>query len=87
MKYLFHPFSRSNAKDGQEGLGSGLYISYEIFKANGGNIGVKSDEQEMIYRNYLILLVYRQTKVKGRTFSTFTFHPYFPIMLPDNLWT
>ncbi|MDN3547842.1 GAF domain-containing sensor histidine kinase [Mucilaginibacter aquaedulcis] len=49
LKNLFHPFSRGDAKAGQEGLGLGLYISSEIVKAHGGTITVLSDEERTLF--------------------------------------
>ncbi|UOE47057.1 GAF domain-containing sensor histidine kinase [Mucilaginibacter sp. SMC90] len=46
MERLFHPFSRGEVKQGQQGLGLGLYIASEIAKAHGGTIGVVSTPDE-----------------------------------------
>jgi signal transduction histidine kinase len=40
---LFQPFQRRNAGHRQEGLGLGLYISFEIARAHPGTIDVISD--------------------------------------------
>lgn len=44
MERLFQPFFRGEVRDGQQGLGLGLYISSEIAKAHGGLLSVMSDE-------------------------------------------
>lgn len=42
MERLFSPFSRGQARPGEQGLGLGLYIASEIAKAHGGTIDVTS---------------------------------------------
>ncbi|WP_207420133.1 GAF domain-containing sensor histidine kinase [Desertivirga brevis] len=49
MERLFKPFSRSEVKPGQQGLGLGLYIASEIAKAHGGNLVVSSDPVETCF--------------------------------------
>ncbi|KLT63981.1 GAF domain-containing sensor histidine kinase [Pedobacter sp. BMA] len=44
QQHLFKPFSRGSIKQGQEGLGLGLFISSEIAKAHGGTISVQSSD-------------------------------------------
>ena len=39
---LFEPFSRGAEREGQEGLGLGLYIATEIAKAHRGELSVAS---------------------------------------------
>lgn len=46
MALLFQPFSRGEAKPGQEGLGLGLYIASEIAGAHNGVIDVASTTHE-----------------------------------------
>ena len=47
--HLFKPFSRGKVKNGQEGLGLGLYISSEIAKAHGGVISVDSSDNQTCF--------------------------------------
>ncbi|QEM11245.1 GAF domain-containing sensor histidine kinase [Mucilaginibacter rubeus] len=49
MERLFQPFSRGEVKQGQQGLGLGLYISSEIAKAHGGTIAVTSTPEETCF--------------------------------------
>jgi signal transduction histidine kinase len=49
MERLFQPFSRGEAKPGQEGLGLGLYISSEIAAAHGGKLAVTSTSNETCF--------------------------------------
>lgn len=44
--HLFQPFYREKVKPGKEGLGLGLFITSEIAKAHGGEMEVKSTEEE-----------------------------------------
>ena len=46
---LFLPFSRGSGEGHKEGLGLGLYISYEIAKAHGGILNVTSAEGETCF--------------------------------------
>lgn len=46
MSRLFQPFSRGDAKTGQQGLGLGLYIASEIARAHSGTLKVISTDQE-----------------------------------------
>ena len=46
LERLFHPFSRGEAKQYQQGLGLGLYIASEIAKAHDGTLGVVSTTEE-----------------------------------------
>lgn len=46
MKHLFQPFFRGEVRASQQGLGLGLYIAYEIAKAHGGALEVKSTPDE-----------------------------------------
>jgi len=50
LPHLFEPLKRGLADDGKASrsthLGLGLFIAHEIAKAHGGNIQVRSDEQE-----------------------------------------
>ncbi|WP_316771517.1 GAF domain-containing sensor histidine kinase [Pedobacter frigiditerrae] len=49
LKKLFQPFSRGGIKNGQQGLGLGLYISSEIAKAHKGEIIVDSTKQQTCF--------------------------------------
>lgn len=46
LPHLFKPFSRTDEKSGQQGLGLGLYISSEIARAHGGELMVSSTDEE-----------------------------------------
>ncbi|HEX3683572.1 MAG TPA: GAF domain-containing sensor histidine kinase [Bryobacteraceae bacterium] len=46
LERLFQPFYRSAAQCDREGLGLGLYIAYEIAKAHGGTLEVRSTQEE-----------------------------------------
>jgi signal transduction histidine kinase len=52
MERLFEPFSRGEAAPSQQGLGLGLYIAFEIARAHGGTLMVKStvEETRFIFR-------------------------------------
>jgi signal transduction histidine kinase len=50
MAHLFHPFSRSAVRSGQEGLGLGLYIASEIARAHDGLIEVASTDKETCFK-------------------------------------
>lgn len=47
MISLFKPFFSTNSENNKSGLGLGLYISSEIAKAHGGNIKVKSQDDQI----------------------------------------
>lgn len=49
MEKLFHPFSRGELRDGQQGLGLGLYIASEIAKAHQGTLTVHSTDQKTVF--------------------------------------
>jgi signal transduction histidine kinase len=49
MSGLFQPFSRGEAKAGQQGLGLGLYIASEIATAHNGTLSVASTEKETCF--------------------------------------
>jgi len=51
--HLFKPFSRGKVKQGQEGLGLGLYIASEIAKAHNGEINVTSDDNRTCFTLFL----------------------------------
>jgi sigma-B regulation protein RsbU (phosphoserine phosphatase) len=44
--HLFEPFFRATGSSEKQGLGLGLFISYEIARSHGGKLEVQSDEQE-----------------------------------------
>lgn len=46
---LFRPFSRGEARPGQEGLGLGLYIVSEIARAHGGTVELSTDAHETCF--------------------------------------
>jgi signal transduction histidine kinase len=46
MERLFHPFSRGDVREGQQGLGLGLYISSEIAAAHGGHLSADSSDEQ-----------------------------------------
>ncbi|QQO15499.1 PAS domain-containing sensor histidine kinase [Bradyrhizobium diazoefficiens] len=46
MDKLFEPFFRGNAHASRQGLGLGLYIASQIAKAHGGELTVRSTEEE-----------------------------------------
>jgi signal transduction histidine kinase len=46
---MFQPFSRGNVRQGQQGLGLGLYIASEIARAHGGSLGVTSADGETTF--------------------------------------
>nr|WP_255670480.1 HAMP domain-containing sensor histidine kinase [Mucilaginibacter sp. UR6-11] len=46
MEHLFKPFTLSDNKESNDGLGLGLYISAEIAKAHGGTLEAVSTEAE-----------------------------------------
>jgi signal transduction histidine kinase len=50
MKHMFEPFTRSETKEGSDGLGLGLFISSEIAKAHGGSLEAKSTEKETSFK-------------------------------------
>ena len=43
---LFEPFYRADFREGQKGLGLGLFIASEIARLHGGALDVVSDESE-----------------------------------------
>jgi sigma-B regulation protein RsbU (phosphoserine phosphatase) len=43
---IFHPFTREQSRPSQNGLGLGLYIASQVAIAHGGELTVRSDEQE-----------------------------------------
>lgn len=47
--HLFQPFYREKVKPGKEGLGLGLFITSEIAKAHGGEMEVKSTDEETCF--------------------------------------
>lgn len=49
LQRIFQPFSRGEVKQGQEGLGLGLYIAAEIARAHGGQLTVSSTEKETCF--------------------------------------
>jgi len=53
MEKLFKPFSRSKVKPGQQGLGLGLFIAWQIADAHGGKLSVNSDSIETCFSFYL----------------------------------
>lgn len=44
MRRLFEPFARGEVRQGQQGLGLGLYIAYKIALGHGGDIEVESKD-------------------------------------------
>ena len=46
IEKLFEPFSRGEPGESQKGLGLGLYIAWEIARAHGGRLEVKSTVEE-----------------------------------------
>ena len=46
IERLFEPFSRGDLREGQGGLGLGLYIAWEIARAHRGTLEVKSNRDE-----------------------------------------
>ncbi len=46
MEKLFQPFFRGEVRDGQQGLGLGLYIAWEIAHAHDGTLTVASSPEE-----------------------------------------
>jgi len=52
MERLFQPFYRGAVHHNREGLGLGLYISHEIAKAHGGELGVEStlEQTRFVFR-------------------------------------
>ncbi|MCJ8521871.1 sigma-B regulation protein RsbU (phosphoserine phosphatase) [Pseudorhizobium tarimense] len=44
--HLFEPFFRATSSGEKQGLGLGLFISYEIARSHGGNLQVRSDQKE-----------------------------------------
>jgi signal transduction histidine kinase len=53
MERLFQPFSRSEVKPNQQGLGLGLYISSEIAGAHNGGLSVTSTAEETRFSFFL----------------------------------
>jgi signal transduction histidine kinase len=49
MDMLFQPFKRGVKREGQEGLGLGLFISSQIALAHGGSLTVASDTTETVF--------------------------------------
>jgi signal transduction histidine kinase len=53
MAELFHPLTRGPARtghrDSQSGLGLGLYIVREVARAHGGEVDVRSEEEETVF--------------------------------------
>lgn len=47
--HLFQPFYREKIKPGKEGLGLGLFITSEIAKAHGGEMEIKSTDEETCF--------------------------------------
>lgn len=54
--HLFEPFFRATSSGEKQGLGLGLFISYEIARSHGGNIQVLSNQKETIFRFKMPLL-------------------------------
>jgi signal transduction histidine kinase len=46
LAHLFQPFARASARPGQQGLGLGLYIAWEIARAHQGTLEVASSSEE-----------------------------------------
>ncbi|MCF6371302.1 PAS domain-containing sensor histidine kinase [Rhizobium halophilum] len=44
--HLFEPFFRATSSGEKQGLGLGLFISYEIARSHGGNLQVQSNQKE-----------------------------------------
>ncbi len=49
IAYLFEPFTRAKNRPDQQGLGLGLYIAYEIARAHGGTLEVRSTSDETVF--------------------------------------
>ncbi|WP_237754611.1 MULTISPECIES: PAS domain-containing sensor histidine kinase [unclassified Leisingera] len=49
MALLFEPFTRTDTRESQNGLGLGLYIAQQIARAHGGLIVAASDRQQTIF--------------------------------------
>ncbi len=49
LDQLFEPLVRGTAKDGDRGLGLGLYIVREIAKGHRGTVGARSDDRETAF--------------------------------------
>jgi signal transduction histidine kinase len=49
MDKLFEPFFRGNAHASRQGLGLGLYIAFQIAKAHGGNLTVRSHARDALH--------------------------------------
>jgi signal transduction histidine kinase len=49
MERLFHPFVRGAVRQGQQGLGLGLYIASQIAEAHHGKLGVTSENGEICF--------------------------------------
>lgn len=49
MERLFQPFSRGEVKQGQQGLGLGLYIAFQIAEAHGGTIIAESTTEQTCF--------------------------------------
>lgn len=49
MPYLFQPFTRSDVKQGQQGLGLGLYIAAQIASAHNGLMEVTTNDEQTTF--------------------------------------
>lgn len=54
--HLFEPFFRATSSGEKQGLGLGLFISYEIARSHGANLQVQSDQKETTFRVSMPLL-------------------------------
>jgi len=67
MDKLFLPFRRGDVTSSMEGLGLGLYIASQIAKAHGGDILVRSDENETSFSFVMPIL---HAKAAGEPVAT-----------------
>lgn len=49
LAHLFEPFSRTDSRGANKGLGLGLYISHQIATGHGGSLHVRSDDKSTVF--------------------------------------